>query len=115
MKIFRTSFWIAIILSLGYMIWQALSHKGLACGFLTMEQCGTMQWLAQVGVMFIILLVVFILIFGIATRKRTRFGFVRGKIGEDIEKKKKIHKELGVAELHQLHTTKKLRKGKIRI
>jgi cytochrome b len=115
MKIFKTSFWIAVILSFGYMAWQAVSHKGLACGFLKMEQCGTTQWLGQVGIMFVILLVVLILIFGIITRKRTRFGFVRGKIGEDIEKKKKMHKELGVAEIHQLHTTKKLRKGKIRI
>ena len=57
MKVFKTSFWIAIILSFGYMIWQAAAHKGLVCGFLGMESCGFMAWIVQTFILLIILLI----------------------------------------------------------
>jgi len=113
MKVFKTSFWIAIILSVAYMGWTAIQNKGLVCGFLEKSPCGVSSWLAQLGVMFVIIFVVFIIIFGIITRRMTRFGYIRGKLGRDIEEKQKVHRELGAAEAHQLHMTKKLKKKKM--
>lgn len=79
MKLFKTSFWIAIVLSLGYMLWKAISHKGLVCGYLEIISCGIKSWLMQLGIMFVVLLVVLIIILGILTRKRTRSNIAKEK------------------------------------
>jgi len=96
MKLFKTSFWIAIILSLGYMVWRALSNKGIVCGYLNVRNCSFLKWLTQFGIMFIVLFIVLIVLLGILNKKRKNKGFGVAEVPKDNIKEKAWKKKIKI-------------------